>query len=507
MARLVECVPNFSEGRRAEVIEAILAEIKSVEGVMLLDKEMDKDHNRAVITFVGGPQEVKNAAFKAIAKASQLIDMDQHKGEHPRIGATDVVPFVPISGLTMDDCISLAKELGKEVGEKLGIPVYLYEAAATRPERVNLAEVRKGEYEGLKKEIETNPERKPDFGPSKLSKAGATAIGARMPLIAFNVYLGTRDISIARKIAKGIRFSTGGFRYIKALGFEIKERGLVQVSMNLVNYKESPIFRVFEVIKKEAERYSVPVISSEIVGLTPMEALLDVSDFYLKLENFKKDQILEDKLMTFAEKQKSGLSDFMDEVSAGTPVPGGGSVAASSGAMGASLVSMVCRLTIGKKKYEDFEEELKKVLDESEKLRRELKELIIKDGESFLKVLDSFKLSQNTPEEQTKRLVAIQEAYKEAALIPFKTMEKSLEVLKLSRVVVEKGNINTISDAGASALMAKSALEGALLNVKINLKSIEDHQFVTGLREKTELILLEANKLKEEIDGLLQEKL
>lgn len=507
MARLVECVPNFSEGRRAEVIEAISAEIKSVEGVMLLDKEMDKDHNRAVISFVGSPQKAKTAAFKAIARAAQLIDMDQHKGEHPRMGATDVVPFVPISGVTMDECVTLAKELGKEVGEKLGIPVYLYEAAATRPDRVNLADVRKGEYEGIKKEIETNPDRKPDYGPSKLPKAGATAIGARMPLIAFNVYLGTKDVSIARKIAKAIRFSTGGYRYVKALGFEIKERGLVQVSMNLVNYKETPIYRVFETIKREAERHSVPVISSEIVGLTPLEALVDVSDFYLKFENFKKGQVLEEKLMTFAGKQQSGLSDFMDEVAAGTPVPGGGSVAAASGASGASLVSMVCRLTIGKKKYQEFEEELKKVLEESEKLRQELKELIIKDGESFTRVLDSFKLPQNTPEEQARRLLAIQEAYKEAALVPLRTMEKSLEVLKLSRIVVEKGNVNTLSDAGASALMAKSALEGALLNVKINLKSIEDQTFASELKNKSEFILSESQRLKQEIDTLLQEKL
>jgi glutamate formiminotransferase/formiminotetrahydrofolate cyclodeaminase len=507
MSRLVECVPNFSEGRRADVIEAILAEIKSVEGVMLLDKEMDKDHNRAVISFVGSPQEAKTAAFKAIARAAQLIDMDQHKGEHPRMGATDVVPFVPISGVTMDECVTLARELGKEVGEKLGIPVYLYEAAANRPDRVNLADVRKGEYEGIKKEIETNPDRKPDYGPSKLPKAGATAVGVRMPLVAFNVYLGTRDISIARKIAKSIRFSSGGYRYVKALGFEIKERGLVQVSMNLVNFKETPIYRVFETIKREAERHSVPVISSEIVGLTPLEALVDVSDFYLKFESFKKEQVLEEKLMTFSGKQQAGLSDFMDDVAAGTPVPGGGSVAAASGSLGASLVSMVCRLTIGKKKYQEYEEELKKVLEESDKLRQELKELVIKDGESFTRVLDSFRLSQNTPEEQTRRLLAIQEAYKEAAMVPLRTMEKSLEVLKLSRIVVEKGNVNTLSDAGASALMAKSGLEGALLNVKINMKSIEDQNFVSELKNKSEFMHSESQRIKQEIDTLLQGKL
>ena len=354
MVKIVECVPNFSEGRRPEVIEAIVGEIKSVPGVMLLDKEMDKDHNRAVVTFVGGPEEVKSAAFKAIAKATELIDMEKHQGEHPRMGATDVVPFIPISGMTMQDCILLAEELGKEVGEKLQIPVYLYEAAAKKPERTNLAEVRKGEYEGMKAEIATNPDRKPDFGPARMHpSAGATAIGARMPLIAFNVYLGTPYVGIAKKIAKVIRFSGGGLRYCKALGFEIKEKNLAQISMNLVNYPQTPIFRVFELIKAEAERYGVPIIASEIVGLTPLNALLDVSEYYLRLENFKKEQVLENKLMTFTGGEKEGLEQFIDDVASSSPAPGGGSVAAAAGALASALSSMVCRLTIGKKKFKE----------------------------------------------------------------------------------------------------------------------------------------------------------
>lgn len=295
--KIVECVPNFSEGKRQEVIDAIVNKIESVEDIKVLDKEMDADHNRAVITFIGTPNAVKKSAFLAIKKAMELINMEKHKGEHPRIGATDVVPFVPISGVTMKDCVKIANELGKEIGEKLKIPVYLYEEAATRLERKNLANIRKGEYEGLKKEIKTNEERKPDYGPSKMHPtAGAIAIGARMPLIAFNVNLGTNNVKIAKNIANAIRFKNGGLRYIKAMGFEIKKRGIVQVSMNLTNYKKTPVFRVFEMIRREAERYGVNVIGSEVIGLIPMDAVIDCFEYYLRVEDFKKNQVLEKRI-------------------------------------------------------------------------------------------------------------------------------------------------------------------------------------------------------------------
>ena len=297
MVKIVECVPNFSEGQRADVIAAIADQVKSVEGVRLLDFEHDKDHNRSVMTFIGEPEKVKKAAFASCAKAAELIDLNEHKGEHPRIGATDVIPFIPISNMTMDECVSLARDLGKEIAEKLNIPVYLYEYAATKPERQNLANIRKGQYEGLREEIQKNPERKPDFGPSKLhSTAGATVVGARMPLIAYNVNLNTDDINIAKSIAKAIRYSSGGLRYVKALGLEIREKGIVQVSMNLTNYQKTPVFRVFELIKKEAERYGVEILGSEVVGLIPMNALIDSSEFYLRLENFNKSQVLENRL-------------------------------------------------------------------------------------------------------------------------------------------------------------------------------------------------------------------
>ena len=508
MAKLVECVPNFSEGRRPEVIDAIISEIKSVQGVMLLDREMDKDHNRAVITFAGDTQEVKEAAFKAISKAAELIDMEKHKGEHPRMGATDVIPFIPISGVTMNECVELARELGKEVGEKLNIPVYLYEAAASRPDRENLADVRKGEYEGIKAEIETNPDRKPDFGPARMHpRAGATAIGARMPLVAFNVYLGTKDVRVAKRIAKAIRFGGGGLRYVKALGFDIKERGIVQISMNLVNYLGTPIFRVFEMIKSEAERYGVPIVSSKIVGLTPMNAMINVADFYLRMENFKKGQILETKLMRIAQEQKAGLMDFVEEVASKKPVPGGGSVAATSGALAGALLAMVCNLTIGKRKYQDVEEEIKGVLTRVEKTREELKDLVIKDSESYQGVMDARKLTRHTDIEEKRREEAIQEATKQAASVPLKIMEKSLEILNLSKTVAQKGNVNAVSDAGVAALMAQAAILGAGYNVKINLGSLEDQSFVEKIKNALQEIERQGESISQEVKRIVEERL
>jgi len=294
MERLVECVPNFSEGRRKEVIEAIVKAIAEAGKVWILDVESDEDHNRSVVTFVGEPESVEEAAFQGIKKAAELIDMDQHKGQHPRIGAADVVPFVPIKGVTMEECVEMARRLGERVGRELGIPVYLYAEAATRPERQDLAYIRRGEYEGLKEEIAINPDRAPDFGPAVLGKAGATAIGARPPLIAFNVYLNTDDVRIAKEIAKAIRHSSGGLRYVKAIGLLVK--GKAQVSMNLTNYRQTPIPRVMELIRREAARYGVSIASSEIVGLVPEDALLDAAIYYLQLEGFSKEQILEKKL-------------------------------------------------------------------------------------------------------------------------------------------------------------------------------------------------------------------
>lgn len=298
MAKLVECVPNFSEGRRPEVIEAIAAEVRMVPNVKLLDVKPDASHNRVVVTFVGEPESVKRAAFNACKKAAELIDMEKHKGEHPRIGATDVIPFIPVKDVTMEECIQLADELAREIAEKLNIPVYLYEEAAKIPGRKALPDIRKGQYEGLKTEIE-KPERRPDYGPAKMHpSAGATVVGARQFLIAYNINLDTSDVHIAKKIANCIREAKGGYKYVRAMGVSVQVGGrdIAQVTINMVNYQGTPLFRVFETVKSEAARYGVNVIGSEIIGLTPMQALLDVAEFYLRLDGFDRKQVLEDNL-------------------------------------------------------------------------------------------------------------------------------------------------------------------------------------------------------------------
>src|SRR5215211_5867756 len=352
MTTLIECIPNFSEARRPEIIDQIVAAIISVEGARLLDRSSDLDHNRTVVTFAGPPFAVEEAAFRAIKTAAELIDLNNHQGEHPRIGATDVVPFVPLSDATMEDCIAIAKRLGQRVGNELSIPVYLYEAAAAHPERANLETIRKGQYEGLKAEIATNFERKPDFGPAKLGTAGATVIGARNPLVAFNVYLTTSDVDIAKKIARAIRHSSGGLRFVKGLGLLVE--GRAQVSMNLTNFRETPIARVVETIRREAQRYGVGIHHSELVGLIPQDALVDAAVWYTQLDAFDKEQVLESRLFEShaADSQPAGNGpSFIEELAAPTPTPGGGSAAAYAGAMGAGLVAMVAGLTMGKKKY------------------------------------------------------------------------------------------------------------------------------------------------------------
>lgn len=298
MEKVVECVPNISEGRRLDVVEEIVSEVRKVPGVVLLDYSSNADHNRTVVTFIGEPEGVLEAVWRLMVKAAEKIDLDQHQGEHPRMGAIDVVPFVPVRDMSMEECVELANRLGKRVGEELKIPVFLYEKAATKPERRNLADVRRGQYEGIKESIKT-PERKPDYGPTELGKAGATAIGARPPLVAFNVNLGTTNMQIAKAIAKAIRGSSGGFVHVKALGVELSEQGMVQISMNMVDTHRTPLYRAFEFIKSEAAHYGVPIIGSEIVGLVPLDAMLDTATYYLSLHNFLKEQLLEKRIFGF----------------------------------------------------------------------------------------------------------------------------------------------------------------------------------------------------------------
>lgn len=516
MSQLIECIPNFSEARRPEVIDRIAAVIQSVTDVKLLDRSSDLDHNRTVLTFAGTPAGVEEAAFRAIQTAAELIDLDVHTGEHPRIGATDVVPFVPLSGATMDECVEIAKRLGQRVGGELNIPVYLYEAAAIRPERVNLENIRRGQYEGLKSEIETNPERKPDYGPSKLPKAGATVIGARAPLIAFNVYLTTDDVSIAKKIAKAVRHSTGGLRYVKGLGLLVD--GRAQVSMNLTNFRETPIARVVEFIRREAGRYGVAIHHSELVGLIPQESLVDAAVWYTQLDQFDKEQILESRLYDggpqTADRPSSAAhgqsspspASFLDQLASPVPAPGGGSAAAYAGAMGAALVAMVSGLTTGKKKYAEVEAEMRAVHVMAEKLRAEMTQAVEDDAAAFESVMGAFRLPKETGEQQAARTAAIQSATLNAAHIPLHSAENSVRIMELAVKCAERGLISAISDAMSGFAMARASLTAAAYNVRININSLPDKD--TGQPYLDELAELEkeADKLEKKIRKVMKER-
>lgn len=503
--QLVECIANYSDARRPEVIEAISAAITSVPGVRFLDRHSDLDHNRTVLTFIGAPSDVEEAAFRSIKKAAELIDLDRHQGEHPRIGATDVCPFVPISGVTMPECVEMAKRLGKRVGGELGIPVYLYEEAAARPERQNLENIRRGQYEALKVEMGVKPERDPDFGPNKVGKAGATVIGARHPLIAYNVYLTTGDVSVAKKIAKAVRASSGGFKYVKGLGLLVE--GRAQVSMNLTNYRDTPIARVVEMIRREAERYGVGIHHCELVGLIPQAALIDAAVWYLQLDQFEPDQVLESKLYG-QEDGEPGETEvtFLDQLAAGTAAPGGGSAAAYSAAAGAALVSMVARLTIGKKKYAAVEERMKSLADKSEALRKELTETVDLDSASFVAVMDAFKLPKDTPEQQEKRAAAVEKATLGATEVPLQTARKAVDVMALVLEAVTYGNLTAITDAATGAALERAALTAAGLNVRINAKSLQDRSAAQAFLDNLSAIEKRAADLDDQIKVQLRER-
>lgn len=513
--KIVECIPNFSEARRPEVVEQIKAAIVNVDGVRLLDQHSDLDHNRTVLTFVGDPQSVERAAFQAIQQAGSLIDLDQHQGEHPRIGATDVVPFVPIKGVSMEECIAMAERVGERVSAELGIPVYLYEEAARRPERRNLENIRRGEYETLKDEIATDPQRAPDFGPLKLGPAGATVIGARHPLIAFNVYLTSADVEIAKRIAKTVRHSSGGLRYVKALGLLVE--GKAQVSMNLTNYQRTALATVVELIRREAERYGVGIHHSELVGLIPQDALVEASRWYLQLDQFEPDQILEYRLAS-AQSGEKDLRDstdllamvhsagFLDALAAGTPTPGGGSAAAYSGAAGAALVAMVARLTIGKSKYAQVEDRMEIILERAEELRAELTEAIQQDATAFNKVMAAFRMSKDNPKQKSERDLEIQVATIGAAQVPLDVAGMAVEVIELALEVVEKGNSNAISDGASGAALARAALTSAGYNVRINTLGLSDRQVAEQMEQQLVRLEKRAVNLEARIRTQLSER-
>ncbi len=543
MAPIVECVPNFSEGRDLKIIDEICEQIKSVEGVLLLDVDPGKDTNRTVVTFAGSPQGVAEAAFQAIKKAAELIDMSKHKGAHPRMGATDVCPFVPVSDISMEECVELSKRVARRVGEELGIPVYLYEESASNEKRRSLAYLRDGEYEALEQKLKSE-EFKPDFGPAQFNaRSGATVIGARQFLIAYNVNLNTRNVKIAKEIAFKIREAgrtvknpqtgeketiPGTLKAVRAIGWYIPEYQRAQISINLLNYKITPLYRVFEEVEKFASEFGVRVTGSELVGLIPKDALLETGKYYLNKQNGFKGLAEEDILLIAV--QSLGLSEisrfeiehkvieyrfkkpeklcamnlkaFVKELASDSPAPGGGSVSALCGALSAALASMVSALTFGKKGYENYWEKLSELAAKAQQLQQFFVEAIDLDTEAFNSIMNAFALPKKTAEETSLRNQSILAATKEATLIPFSVLEKSLETVKIIEDVLLHGNQNSLSDAAVAVLMAEAAAQGAYYNVYINTKEIADNEFKEKIRSQADQILADilllAKKLKAE---------
>jgi glutamate formiminotransferase len=493
---LVECVPNFSEGRDAATVDAIVEAMK-IPGVYLLDREMDGDHNRCVITLAGEREAIQEAAIRGVGKAAELIDLTKHQGAHPRMGAADVVPFIPIDGVTLADCVAMAKHVGGEIFKRFGVPVYLYEAAAARPERQNLEYIRRGQFEGIRDEIATNPARLPDFGEAKIhATAGATVVGARKALIAYNVFLNTADVEIAKKIAKAVRFSTGGLRFVKGAGFLV--RGMAQVSMNLTDFEQTPIHRVFEFVKREAARYGVTPVSSEIVGLIPKLALEQAAEWFLQVEGFDSSLILENRLAAvmggkmatggLSAGPLAGIAPFIEQLAAPTATPGGGSAAAASGAMAAGLAGMVASMSRGKKAYLQFESQLSEAIGRLSSLREELKVAIDADAESYTAVMKAYKAAKESAD--GGRL--INAALRDASSVPLGVAERAAEVAQIAAGLRAVTSPMMKSDLTTAIALAGAAIKGALANVEINLDSInldsieaaspEDEDFLSRTR-------------------------
>ncbi len=552
MTRLVECVPNFSEGRDRAVIDAITARIEQVSGVTLLDVDPGEATNRTVVTFVGEPDAAVEAAFAAIARAEELIDMRQHSGAHARQGATDVCPFVPVSGVTAEECVELARRLGQRVGEELSIPVYLYELAATRPERRILQDIRVGEYEALEEKL-TRPEWAPDFGPATFNAtAGATVIGVRPFLIAYNINLNTRNARIAKDIGLTIRekgratrdennkkmrdadgklIRTPGFPCCKATGWFIEEYGCAQVTMNLTNYEITPAHIVFDRVEQLARDLGARVTGSEIVGLVPKEALLQAGRHYLRKQNMTtgvseaeliditamsmgfsevapfapEEKIIEYQVASEARLAGLTVTGFNEELASNAPAPGGGSVAALCGSMAASLTSMVAALTHNKRGYKEHNELMDELGARSQVLKDQLLAAMDADTDAFDKVMACFRLPRKTEEQKAARLEAIEEANKGATLVPLSVLEACPEVLDLAARVAEHGNVNSLSDAGVAGLMGRSAAYGAYYNVLINLAGMEDAKWTGEIRARADAALASADEKGQAIqDSVLQ---
>ena len=606
--KLIECVPNFSEGQRPEIIKQITDEIENVEGVKLLDVDPGFDMNRTVVTFIGSPDAVKKAAFNSIKKAAELIDMSKHKGSHPRMGATDVCPFVPVTGVTTEECIELSKEVAKKVGEELGIPVYLYEKSATKPERENLAKIRQGEYEALEEKLKKS-EWKPDFGPSKFNaKAGATVIGVREFLIAYNIDLNTREVNHATDIAFEIREKgrsarrtnngnfyyksddilkyekgnypcgdcdfngkslketidhckekhqydladileqhgidpgkpegqsvkkPGKFKFTKAIGWMVPKYDRAQISINLTNYKVTSMHHVLEETRKLAMERGLVVTGSEIVGMVPYPALLETGKFYLKQQHRSIGVPVKDILNTAVqslglndvspfkiEERVLGLpknldtalvemklTDFIDEVSRESPAPGGGSIAALAGALGASLSSMVSNLTANKRGSDAVDKLLNDAAEECQQIKEALVNAIDEDTIAFNSYMNARRLPNKTAEEKKVREEAMQAGLKQAVMVPLNTARQSFRTIEIAEVVAKTGNPNSITDVGVGAQSAYTGVLGGIYNVLINLKDIKDQKFVNGMRKTCDELKQKAQKKLNEVLGFIESKL
>jgi glutamate formiminotransferase / formiminotetrahydrofolate cyclodeaminase len=560
MKQLIECVPNFSEGRDMTIIKQITDEIERSGGVRLLDVDPGKATNRTVVTFVGTPDEVIEAAFHAIRKASEIIDMSRHKGEHPRFGGTDVCPLIPIAGITMEETAEFARKLGERVGKDLGIPVYCYENAAFTPERRNLANCRAGEYEGLQKKLE-DPHWKPDFGPAAFNpRTGAIAIGARDFLVAYNVNLNTTSVRRANAVAFDIRekgrpvregnpvtgkikkdkdgneiWTPGALKACKAIGWFIEEYGVAQVSVNLTNISITPVHIAFEEASKSAQERGLRVTGSELVGLIPLRAMLDAGKYFLRKQNRSvgvseeeiiriavkslglddlkpfnpKEKIIEYLLADNKEKKLVDMTctGFANETASESPAPGGGSVSAYLGALGVALGTMVANLSSHKAGWDERWEEFSNWAEKGQKIKDELLFLVDEDTRSFNRIMEAFGMPKGTPEEKATRTEAIQSATKYAIEVPFRTMEKALESMDVIQAMIETGNPNSVTDAGVGAICARSAVMGAFLNVRVNAGSLTDKAFVSGILKKGEELETLAKERESELLGMVNAKI
>ncbi|HHB78024.1 MAG TPA: glutamate formimidoyltransferase [Saprospiraceae bacterium] len=552
MQPIIECVPNFSEGRDLKIIKEITDAISSVEGINLLDVDPGKATNRTVVTFVGAPDDVVEAAFLGIQKAAELIDMTKHRGEHPRMGATDVCPMIPISGISIEETVAYAKKLGEKVGKDLKIPVYLYEAAATSPDRTNLAVIRAGEYEGFSQKIK-DKKWKPDFGPDQIGTAGATVIGVRDFLIAYNINLNTTSVRRANSVAFDIREkgriarkgnpitgeiiknkngqptrTPGKLKGVKAIGWYIDEYGIAQVSMNITDIQTVPLHIAFEESQKSAIRRGMIVSGSELVGMVPLKVLTDAGKYFLHKQK-RSSGVAEKELIHIAVKsmglddltpfdpdkkiieyslRKKGsqlvdmdLVEFADLTSSEAPAPGGGSISAYVGALGASLGAMVANLSAGKRGWDHRFKYFSDYAEQGQRLKKELLHLVDEDTQAFNRIIAAFRLPKSTDEEKKQRSQAIQEATIYATQIPLKTMKVAFESIHLAKAMAKNGNPNSVTDAGVGALCAKTAVHGAWLNVKINAKDIKDEKIKQDILAQAEVI---AKKTDTAVAGILR---